>query len=341
MTSQALGRLGAGPVGAGARRDEVPALAPRDQLVNVLEYEAQARWSLSSGAFAPIAGGERASFDRITLRPRMLSPAVDLDLGLTLFGENLFAPILVGPVANQARFHAEGERATLTGASAANAVVVLSSRSSVPLPELLAKAATPVWYQVFASDAAASSQVAAAVKAGCRVICVTVGVAPGAGGAWTQVSADWATVGAIARRAGVPVVVKGVATPADVSSAIASGAQGLVVSNHGGLGGSRKGALILSLAATVDAVGGQVPVLVDGSFARGTDILKALGLGARAVMVARPVMWGLAAYGADGVKGVLEMLQTELARYMAMCGKPTLASLDRSIVRVHAVRPGP
>jgi 4-hydroxymandelate oxidase len=86
----------------------------------------------------------------------------------------------------------------------------------------------------------------------------------------------------------------------------------------------------------VQAVGDQVPVLVDGSFRRGTDILKALAFGAKGVLIGRPVMWGLAAYGADGVQGVVEMLQTELARYMCMCGRPSLAAVDPSLVRVHA-----
>ena len=77
----------------------------------------------------------------------------------------------------------------------------------------------------------------------------------------------------------------------------------------------------------------------DGSFRRGTDILKALGFGAKGVLVGRPVMWGLAAYGADGVQGVVEMLQTELARYMCMCGRPSLAAVNPSLVRVHAPLP--
>jgi isopentenyl diphosphate isomerase/L-lactate dehydrogenase-like FMN-dependent dehydrogenase len=89
------------------------------------------------------------------------------------------------------------------------------------------------------------------------------------------------------------------------------------------------------LPAIVDAVGGKVPVLVDGSFRRGTDVLKALALGARAVMVGRPPMWGLAAYGADGVQTVLEMLQSELARSMGLSGKPNIKAIDRSLVKIH------
>jgi 4-hydroxymandelate oxidase len=86
-------------------------------------------------------------------------------------------------------------------------------------------------------------------------------------------------------------------------------------------------------------VGGKVPVLVDGSFRRGTDILKALAFGAQGVLVARPAMWGLAAYGADGVQGIVELLQTELARYMAMSGRSQVEMLDRTMLRLHRVPP--
>ena len=104
---------------------------------------------------------------------------------------------------------------------------------------------------------------------------------------------------------------------------------------HSARGGSSRGLFSL-VPAIVDAVAGKVPVLVDGSFRRGTDILKALAFGAQAVVVGRPVMWGLAAYGADGVQGVIEMLQTELARYMAMCGRSNVRMLGRDMLRVHA-----
>lgn len=322
----------------GAPSNAAPAVVPRDGLVNVLEYEAQARAVLPARTFALLAGGDRAPFERITLRPRMLVPATDLDLGLHLLGHDHFAPILVGPVSNAARFHPDGERALVAGASAAHAAIVLSSRSSVSVAEAAAAATTPIWAQVFAGEPRAGAVAAAAVKAGCPAVCVTVGLAPTADGGWAATPPDWTAVAAIARRAGAPVVVKGVTTPADAARALASGARGLIVSTHGSLAGARAAAPIAVLPAIVDAVGGRVPVLADGSFRRGTDILKALAFGATAVLVARPVMWGLSAYGADGVQGVLEMLQTELARYMAMCGRPTLGSLDRTMVRVHGGR---
>src|SRR5258708_22555322 len=168
----------------GPGREAMPVrLAPRDQLVNTLEYEEQAKRALTADSFASIAGGDRAAFDRITLRPRMLSPTLDLDLTVTLFGDTLFSPVMVGPIGHQRQFHPDGELATVKGASAAKAAVIISSDASVPLPELMANAGTPIWYQVFASDAGARARAQDAGKAGCRAICVTVGAAPATKGA--------------------------------------------------------------------------------------------------------------------------------------------------------------
>jgi 4-hydroxymandelate oxidase len=218
--------------------------------------------------------------------------------------------------------------------------MVVSSRSSVPLLDIAAQTGATLWYQVFASDPAARTQVQEAVDARCRAICVTVGTAPptvGGRGVAMVAKVDWAAVAALKRTSRVPLLVKGVATPEAAKLALQQGADGIVVSNYGGLTGSRTEAVILGLPKIVEAVAGRVPVLVDGSFRRGTDILKALAFGAQSVLVGRPAMWGLAAYGADGVQGVIEMLQTELARYMGMCGKSNLKTLDPTLLKVHGV----
>ena len=317
-------------------------VAPRTELVNTLEYEQQAKLKLAPAVFSLIAGGDRGGFDRITLRPRMLVDTRGLDLGVTLFGEQHFAPIVVGPVADQKRFHADGELATVRGASAARAVVMISSRSSVPLQEMAAQARTSLWYQVFTGDPAARRQIQDAVNARCSAVCITVDAAPAAGGtrrSATAAKTDWSAVEALTRGLTVPVMVKGITTPEAAQAALQHGVDGIIVSNYGGPGGAVTDSLVMALPAIVDAVGGKVPVLVDGSFRRGTDILKALAFGARSVLVARPAMWGLAAYGADGVQGIVEMLQTELARYMAMCGRSHLTMLDRSLLRLHRVAP--
>jgi 4-hydroxymandelate oxidase len=109
----------------------------------------------------------------------------------------LFAPVLVGPIANQRQFHRDGELATVAGASAAKAAMVISSRSSVPVGELLAKAESPIWYQVFADDPMAKTLARDAAKAGCRAICVTVGVALAGKASVVRTKVDWAGVAAI------------------------------------------------------------------------------------------------------------------------------------------------
>jgi 4-hydroxymandelate oxidase len=337
---------GVGAIVAQAIGAAPPRLAPREQLVNVLEYEDQARRVLPGGAYAAIAGGDRSAFDRITLRPRMMVPVLDLNLGVTLFGQAMFAPILVAPIARQVDFHADGERATVAGASAAKAVPVVSSHSSVPLASLTAAGTVPLWYQVFAQDPSAAARIQEAVTAGCRAICVTLGVpppahSPGSGrptavrAAGSTLKNDLAALAALTRNLSVPVLVKGITTPEDAKLALQYPVQGLVVSSYNLKGPAEADGSILSLPAIVDAVGGRAAVIADGSFRRGTDIIKALAFGAQAVLVGRPVMWGLAAYGAAGVQGVVEMLQTELARYMAMCGKPNVAALDRTMLKVH------
>ena len=242
----------------------------------------------------------------------------------------------MAPVSEQRQFHADGELASVRGAAAAKTTTIVSSHSSVPFGQLVAETKAPLWFQVFAADPTAGARIKEAVSAGCRAVCISVGVVPATGGRFvrTPEARDWQAVATLRRGLTVPVLVKGVSTPEAAKLALQHDIQGLVASTHGSVGG-RDQPVVLTLSAIVEAVAGKVPVLVDGSFRRGTDVLKALAFGATAVLVGRPVMWGLAAYGADGVQGVLEMLQTELARYMAMSGKPNLKSIDASLVRVH------
>ena len=318
-----------------------PASVPRADLVNVLEYEVQARLALGPRKVAPILGSDRTVTDRITLRPRMNIPTRDMDLTSTLFGDQHFTPIIVGPIADQKRFHPDGEVAMARGASAAKAAMVVSSDASVPLATIAQAATTPLWLQVYAKSPKVKDVLAEASAAKAKAVIVTVNAGTSAVAPATPASAriDWAGVDAVVKGTSLPVIVKGITRPEDAKEAAARGAKGVVVSNYrGGNAAALTGTLLL-IAPVVQAVGDQIPVLVDGSFRRGTDIIKALGFGAKAVLIGRPVMWGLAAYGPDGVRGVVEMLQTELARYMGMCGRPSLAAINPSLVRVHAPLP--
>jgi 4-hydroxymandelate oxidase len=300
-------------------------IAPATELVNAFEFEAMAQRSLSAAAFAEIAGSDRNAFERITLRPRMMVNTMQLDLTTELLGQSLFAPILVGPAGGQKRFHAEGELATVRGASAAKAAMVVSSGASYPLKEIAAQSKTTLWCQVHAeADAAAERRrIDEAVELGCKALCITVG------------GTDWSAIDRLRQGLRIPVVLKGIMSPEEARTAIGKGIDGIVVSSHG-RPESGMAAPIQVLPAIAEAVAGKAPILIDGSFRRGSDILKALALGARAVMLGRPPLWALAAYGSAGVQAILEMLQSELARDMAMCGKPNLKSLDPSLVKIHA-----
>jgi len=152
-------------------------------------------------------------------------------------------------------------------------------------------------------------------------------------GALIDPSLTWDTVGLLAADSGLPVLVKGVLTPEDARRALDSGAAGIVVSNHGG----RQLDTVLSgadaLPAVVDEVGDELDVLVDGGIRRGTDVIKALALGARAVLVGRSVLWGLAMGGEAGVRRVLELLLADLEIALTLAGAPRASELDRSWVQ--------
>ncbi|MFB3776268.1 MAG: alpha-hydroxy-acid oxidizing protein [Bryobacteraceae bacterium] len=304
-------------------------LAPVNELVNTFEFEAAAQRSLSAAAFAEIAGSEREAFERITFRPRMMVNTLKLDLTVDLFGQQLFAPILVGPTADQKRFHPEGELASVRGAAAAKTAMVVDDRASYPVKEIAAQASTTLWYQIYPEkDAAAQRRrIDLAIDAGCKALCITVN------------GTDWSVVDRIRQGLRVPVLLKGIVSPDEARTAVNNGIHGIIVSNYYGRNMKGLAAPIEVLPSIVEAVAGKAPILIDGSFRRATDILKALALGARAVLLGRPVLWALASYGAAGVQTMLEMLQTDLGRDMAMCCKPNLKSLDPSIVKIHGRRP--
>ena len=308
--------------GRGTRK---PRLPRRQDLVNVLEYEDVAKQVLDAAAYTAITGGNRAAFDRMTFRPRYLVPTVDLDMTADLLGAPHVAPILVGPVADQLRFHPDGELATVRGASAAQASVILSSRSSVPLADLAAQAKTPLWFSTYA-DSDVRVQIDRAISAGCKVVCIARPATPAAA------AIPWKAIASIVKGLDAPVVIKGVMSAEDARTALNEGARGVIVSDHGAATGTP--APIEMVAAVADAVAGKGAVLVDGAFRRGSDIAKALALGAQAVLIARPVMWGLAAYGADGVQAVVEMLQSDLGRNMGALGAPNVKALTRSMIRI-------
>jgi 4-hydroxymandelate oxidase len=149
-------------------------------------------------------------------------------------------------------------------------------------------------------------------------------------------SLTWEALDWLRAATSLPVVLKGIMTAEDAALAVTHGAAGIIVSNHGGRQLDGAPATIEVLPEVVAAVAGGCEVYLDGGVRRGTDVLKALALGARAVLIGRPALWGLAAAGADGVGHVLEVLRGELELAMALTGRPALASLDGSVCRFRA-----
>jgi 4-hydroxymandelate oxidase len=309
-------------------------IPPVQELINASEFEAVAERKLDALTFAEIAGSERSAFDRITFRPRLMNDTRQMDLTTQLFGQSLFTPILIGPLSRQKRFHPEGELAIARGASAAKALLVVSDDSSYPVDQIAAQAKTPLWYQI--SDGPNMKEVRArverAIGAGCKALCVTMG---GESAGSPTAGVDWKEIDRLSRGIGVPVVLKGVMSPEEARKAAASGAAGIVVSNYAARSITGVASPIEVLPSIVDSVGGKVQILIDGGFRSGADVLKALALGAQGVLLGRPALWGLAAYGAEGVQTIVELIQSGFARDMAMCGRVNIKSLDSTVVRIH------
>jgi 4-hydroxymandelate oxidase len=277
----------------------------------------------------------------MTFRPRAMVNSTKLDLTRVLYGDSLYTPILIGPVAQMKRYHPEGELAMARGAAASKSAMVVSSRSSFPIEQIAAQAkGSTLWYQVFpeADVNAVRNKTQQAVKAGCKAVCLTVGPleTPGEGSASPgRFGIDWSAIDGVRQGLSVPFLLKGILSPDEARTAVEKGMQGIIVSGWSEAALTGMAQPIEALPAVADAVGGKIPVLIDGSFRRASDVLKALALGAQAVLLARPPVWGLAAYGAEGVQTVMELMQAELARNMAQNGRRDLGDIDRSLVVIH------
>lgn len=307
-------------------------IAPYDDLANAFEFEPMAERKLNQETFAAIADSDHAAWDAITFRQRMVD-TTNLDLTIDLFGDAHFTPILVGPASHQKRFHPEGELAMAAGASAGQAAMVVSDRSDHSIDEIAAKATSSLWYQVYpeADAAALIGRIRQAKAAGCKAVCLTVG-SPASD---ASIVVDWDYVDRIRQATDAPFLLKGVMSPEEAQMAADKGVSGIIVSNHGGKFLPGIADTITVLPAITAALNGRIPILIDGGVRRGADVLKALALGATAALIARPALWALTAYGAQGVQKMIELLQTELASDMTMLGTITPAAVTRNHVKVH------
>lgn len=306
----------------------------------------------------------RAAFGRRRLVPRMMTDVSTVDTSVEIFGRRWPFPIWIAPTALQRMAHPDGELATARAAAARGLTMALSSSASTDMADVAAVGG-PRWYQVYllADPGARRAMVERAVAEGYEALVLTVdlqrlgrrerdiraqfaipdgielpnistaaGVAPELAAQVPFVERlTWDDLAWLAGF-GLPVIVKGVLHPDDARLAIEHGAAAIGVSNHGGRQLDGAVASLDALPPIVEVVAGRVPVLLDGGVRRGTDALTALAMGATAVGIGRPVLWGLAVDGEVGVGRVLDLLTTELEQAMALCGAASLADLSRVAV---------
>lgn len=329
-----------------------------------------AAWAyLSGGAADEVTLREnRTAFEAMRLCPRVLQDLSGGNTRLNLFGRDYAHPVFVAPTAFHGLFHPEAELATVLGASAMETCMTVSTSAGTSLEEIARAATVPPWFQLYIQPDRefTAGLVQRAAAAGYAALVVTAD-APLTGirnreqramfrmppwieavnlrGMKTLPPADrvfgsellatvptWKDLAWLRSLTNLPILLKGVLDPEDARIAKKEGVSGIIVSNHGGRTLDTVPPSIEALPKIADILEGTLPLLVDGGIRRGTDILKALALGASAVMVGRPVIHGLATAGATGVAHVLKILRTELEIAMALTGRASLASIDRAVI---------
>ncbi|MEH2418659.1 alpha-hydroxy acid oxidase [Nostoc sp.] len=367
----------------------------RFQPINLFEYEKLAKEHLSQMTFDYYSSGawdeitlrdNRAAFERVKLRPRVLVDVSDVYDGLrrsnlttSILGQPLQLPLLIAPMAFQCLAHPDGEVATAIAAASAGVGMVLSTMATKSIEEV-ASACDKFpdslrWFQLYMHKDRGLTRalVEKAYKAGYKALCLTVD-APvlgqrerdrrnefalpldlhlanlatisgldishekGESGLFTYFAQQlnpavtWHDLEWLQSLSPLPLVIKGILRGDDAVRAVEYGAKAIVVSNHGGRQLDGAIASLDALAEIVAAVDGKLEVLLDGGIRRGTDILKALALGAKAVLIGRPILWGLAVAGQPGVSHVISLLQDELNLGMALSGCAKLQDIDPSLL---------
>lgn len=322
------------------------------------------------GADDEISLAENVSAWRnLRLRPRVLRDVTQIDMSTTILGQRMPTPLMIAPTGRHKLFHPEGERATARGAAAANVPYVMASNSNILIEDVAAeRKSAPQWFQLYywPNRSEVEALIDRLAANGFTALVLTVDAPapgwspraareqheptaeirninmPGQPMARTAYHPDfagkviypaaWRELEWLVKRSPVPVLVKGVLRADDAVACAEHGAKAVIVSNHGGRHLDTTVTTATALAEIAPALAGKAEVYVDGGIRRGTDILKALALGARAVLIGRPVLWGLTVRGAEGVRDVMDHFRTELVRAMQLTGTATLADATPDLI---------
>ncbi|KAF9587729.1 hypothetical protein IFM89_004706 [Coptis chinensis] len=312
------------------------------------------------------------AFSRILFQPRILLDVSRINLSTTVLGYNLSSPIMLAPTGCHKLAHPEGEIATARAAAACKTIMVLSCMSTCTVEEVASSCDAIRFFQlyVYRRRDVSAQLVQRAERCGYKAIVLTADT-PRLGRREADIknkmitpelknfeglmstevdsekgsqleafaseildpSLSWKDIGWLKSITNLPILIKGVLTAEDAVKAVDVGVAGIIVSNHGARQLDYAPPTISVLEEVVQAVGGKIPVLLDGGIRRGTDVFKALALGAQAVLIGRPVLYGLAAMGENGVRRVIEMLRDELELTMTLCGCCSLKDIARSHVQ--------
>ena len=311
---------------------------------------------IESGAGADSQSDNVAAFGRRRLRPRVLVDVSTINLSTTVLGSRLDLPVMIAPMGLQKAAHPDGELAMAEGAAQAGSLLTVAVNAHTSVDDIAAaQPKLPLWFQLYnwGDRDALAGVVARAEAAGCKAIVPLVNTAvdvnhsppqigfrPPAGvtfahfdkGYENTSTNTWEYLDWLHSKTSLPIVPKGIMTADDAARAVDAGAAGIIVSNHGGRQLQRSISTLDALADVVAGAGGRAEVYLDGGVRSGADVLIALGLGARAVMVGRPAMWGLAVGGAEGVARVLSGLREELSDHAGLCGIADVGRLPADLV---------
>lgn len=352
--------------------------------INLFDFEAIARAKLPKMTYDYYASGandeitlreDRAAYERIQLRYRVLRDISKRDLSTSVLGQPISMPVLIAPTAFQQMAHPDGEVASARASGKAGTIMILSTLANSSIEEVMKAATGGVWFQlyVYKDRGATAGLVERAESAGCSALVLTVDaqlwgrrerdvrnrfqlpkglsvknlmpagkdqfpqeIAGSGLGAYVTSLFDpalsWKDLDWLCSITKVPVLIKGVVHPDDARQAHDYGIAGVIVSNHGGRQLDTAPASIDALPAVVEAVDNRVEVFIDGGIRRGTDIVKALAFGVKAVAVGRPILWGLSYSGEDGVSQVLDILRSEIDLAMGLCGCRSVEEISRDLI---------
>ncbi len=312
----------------------------------------------------------RRAFAWVDVVPGKPVDPKSVNLATQVYGTRMNNPLMISPSARHGGLHPEGEAATHSGASAAGTPFIIASGPSVPVEKIAAAGNGPMWFQLYGLQNLEQNRdpLDRAQAAGCQAIVITVDQqalrypralqlrnlggnarqgriaglpvpASATGPAQYRLTGgrmwmNWHWVDEVSKFIKVPILIKGIQTAEDAQICVDRGL-GIIVSNHGGRVCDYGPSSLECLPEIVDVVRGRVPVLIDSGFRSGTDILKALAMGADAVCIGRPLRWALGAFGAAGAQRVLEILQNQLVEAAAAAGHTSLATINRSAVKVN------